>query len=762
MGFNGESLYKTHPQFSSMRVLLLILFIPILSAGAQPQLHVPEWIEGGYYDLELEMPFNGSIHVKATLMKDLNALDELSLVSSAGRVNLRMKFPSEPGEYTLKISLTELNLSMLYRIYVAPSPNSLANLSSKLLKFEASYSRVSKLLENASYFDEERKTLYEKFGNLSRLVIERRSPENASLLFINISNSIDELSEKLLKVSGYEAFLWSSLVPLESFLELPPETHEFWAKLFSAMLLLLLILVFLYPLYMSYPELESKLESKDPEINERTEKLIEKAEKEMESLKDSKEYLRLILASVLASIGLMTDNLIAIIASMFLSSLMGDIIAFAILLSLHGSSSRGSLQEREIIKGISLIILTSFFIAWIGRSFVPLQAKSQLLTMASPNLVDLIMATCAGIIGAQSLIYREEIGDLIASALAITLVPPASAVGISIAMMDPAIFSGSLALLLVNFIALMTTGYVLARVYLMIPAFRNINASEFFKLWRVLMGLREGESLREVATSLTRRVSWIALILIISLIFAFLITSASPHISSLHKASINMISPILIAISSIIPFQIPEWTQLAICLILAPLSFIYMLRAAREFRENGGSNSSKRSKVIAGLKVLTLFILSWLSSGYLLGIHILGSIGAILTIIMILISGVTSSRKLWNEKSKIFIYLIVIFTLTVLIANSSRASAELYERAQYSGEFVESSRVIISSYLGVMPDDVRVQAEPHALKAQVKLDPLKLEDLKYVKGIEDVIEESIRELVGRDVRVSIEYVLSPS
>jgi hypothetical protein len=160
-----------------MRLLLLILFIPILSAGAQPQLHVPEWIEGGYYDLELEMPFNGSIHVKATLMKDLNALDELSLVSSAGRVNLRMKFPSEPGEYTLKISLTELNLSMLYRIYVAPSPNSLANLSSKLLKFEASYSRVSKLLENASYFDEERKTLYEKFGNLSRLVIERRSPE---------------------------------------------------------------------------------------------------------------------------------------------------------------------------------------------------------------------------------------------------------------------------------------------------------------------------------------------------------------------------------------------------------------------------------------------------------------------------------------------------------------------------------------------------------------------------------------------------------
>jgi len=752
------------------RYLILLLIFPLLNVSAQPlQLHAPEWIEGGHYDLELKIgvPFNGSIHIKATLLKDLNVLDELSLISSADHVKLRMKFPDEPGEYVLNVSLAELNLSTLYHIYVAPSLSDLANLSSKLLKFEASYSRVRGLLEDASYFEEEREVLYEKFGNLVRLVMERRDPKSATILFIDISKSIDELSEKLLKVSGYEAFIWSSLAPLDSSLKLPPETHEFWAKLSSAMLLLLLVLMFLYPLYMSYPEVKRKLGSMGHEIDERARKLIDIAEREMESLRDIKEYFRLILASILASVGLMTDNLIAIIASMFLSGLMGDVLAFSMILSLREPSSSSELiHGKDILKGISLMILTSFFLASIGRGFVPLQVTSQLAARASPNLVDLAIAACAGIIGVQSLIHKGELSALISSALAIALVPPASAVGISMAMMDPALLSGSLSLLSVNLIALITTGYISARIYLIIPDFSKdvrTSISEFLGLWRALMGFREGESLKEIVISLARRISWIASILLLSLIFAFLITSASPYISSIHKASIKMISLISITISSILRLQIPEWIPLAICLILAPLSFIYMLRAAHEFREmNERSDIDERSRVLVGLKVLASFILSWLSSGYLLGIHILGSIGAILTILMISILAVTSSERLWNKKSKILIYIIIISTFTVITINSSMAFAELYGRAQYSGEFVETSRVLISSYLGVTPDDVRVQAESRALKAQVRLDPLKLEELKHIKGIEAIIEESIRETTGMNVRVSIEYVLGPS
>ena len=492
----------------------------------------------------------------------------------------------------------------------------------------------------------------------------------------------------------------------------------------------------------------------------------------MESLRDIREYFRLILASILASVGLMTDDLIAIIASMFLSGLMGDVLAFSMILSLREPSSSTELtQGKDILKGISLIILTSFFLASIGRGFVPLQVTSQLAARASPNLVDLAIATCAGIIGVQSLIHKGELSALISSALAIALVPPASAAGISIAMMDPALLSGSLSLLSVNLIALITTGYISARIYLIIDfgkdvrTFKDIKTSisEFLRLWKALMGFREGESLKKIVESLARRISWIASILLLSLIFAFLITSASPYISSFYKASIEMISLILITISSIIRLKIPEWIPLVICLILAPLSFTYMLRAARGFRKmNERSDKNKKSRASVGLKVLASFILSWLSFGYLLGIHKLGSIGAILTILMISILAVTSSERLWNKRSKILIYAIIIFTLTVITINSSMAFAELYGRAQYSGEFVEASRVLISSYLGVMPDDVRVQAESRALKAQVRLDPLKLEELKQIKGMEDIIEESIREMTGMNVRVSIEYVLGPS
>ena len=260
-----------------MRALppLLLLSIPILNLSAQPLQLQPEWIEGGYQELEvyIGVPFNGSVHVEAALSRDSIVINVTSVEVSERHFKLRIWFPHEPGEYELRVSSAELNLSTLNHIYVTPSLSSLANLSSKLLKFEASYFRVKGLLEDASYFEEERKVLYEKFGNLTRLVMERRDPKSAALLFINISKSIDELSEKLLKVSGYEAFIWSSLAPLDSSLKLPPETHEFWVKLSSAMLLLLLILMFLYPLYMGYPDVKHNLESMGYEIDERASKL---------------------------------------------------------------------------------------------------------------------------------------------------------------------------------------------------------------------------------------------------------------------------------------------------------------------------------------------------------------------------------------------------------------------------------------------------------------------------------------------------------
>jgi len=679
--------------------------------------------------------------------------------------------PLKPGIYRVIVTVSAGNSSISgsEEIFIAPSSTSVLKLISNISQIERELSRAYPLIRNDTLLEkikEERRNIYEKMGDLIKLLIMRRDPREAVLLFYNISDSIDQLSGLISSIGGYEVFIWSALSPLDSSLKFPAEAQYLWVKLIPAFLMILILLIILFPLYTTdYGELSLYLAdgSKDEvleELGRRSSNVFETTEKEILSFEEGRSYMMLILASFLATVGLITNNLAVIIGSMLLSTLMSVVVAASMNLAVKDPGR--SLFYRGIrnsLLGIMLIVLSSMLVALAGSFFVPLQPTPELIARSSPNLMDLIIAICAGAAGSLSVIYRSELGPLVGSAIAIALVPPAAAVGISLAMMSPSLLLGTISLLTVNILALIVTGYLSAKLYVLMPLFRSLpgwkenpilGIIHFSRAWvRAVMGIAGGRSLGDSLISVLRRICSIAVLPFTALILAVLMTTDFPAlVSAAHSTLLNLISRAMPPL----PRWIGTWAPLLLSLALTALFTALLISGIKGFREHRSYGSLA--------KALTSSFFLWLSLGYILGIHILSSIAAIFTISLAFLLLISIYKPLWRRKTVLSARLLIVLTLTVLLVNSASAFSELSARQKlYSS--MELSRELISSYIGVLPEDVTVSLEGNSIKAVVKVDLMKLEGLKGISGLEKFIEDSLREAIGSDVRVSVELVAKP-
>ncbi|RDD53562.1 MAG: DUF389 domain-containing protein [Candidatus Korarchaeota archaeon NZ13-K] len=461
----------------------------------------------------------------------------------------------------------------------------------------------------------------------------------------------------------------------------------------------------------------------------------------------------------------MANNSTAIIGSMLLSSLMSVIIACSMNLAIHTSRDREPLKLfhrgiRNTIIGIALVVLSSSAIALIGSFFIPLRPTPELIAR-SPNLTDLMIAVCAGAVDSLSVFYREEIGSLVGSAIAIALVPPAAAVGISAVMMDPSLLSGTIFLLAANVIALILTGYLSARVYVIMPVFRRLlkgkgnparSIYELSKAWfRAVTGVAGDGSLRDSLPSLARRVRSVLLLPLISSFLAFLMTTELGKLpSEVHSKLIEMIS----GISLLSPVKIPRWAPLLLSLAVAALFGASLFYGVRGFEGQEGQRGKGRLTEI----ILSSFLL-WLSLGYILGIHVLSSVAMIFTLSLAFLLFISLYKPLRSWKTVMM--LLIVLTLTALLMNSASIFGELSRQGLYSSGFVGLSREIISSHFGVLPEDVAVSLEGDRIRAVVRVDLVKLEELRGISGMEDLIESYLSEMTGRKVSVTVELALKP-
>lgn len=179
--------------------------------------------------------------------------------------------------------------------------------------------------------------------------------------------------------------------------------------------------------------------------------------------KFSLSYFLLLAASmIIATLGLLMDASAIVIGSMIISPLTWP---------MFGLADGAALGNRKRIKANLIILVGSILfgiaIAYALTVLSPLKViNEEILSRSRPTLLDAIVALTAGGIGILAIV-RKNISDTVAGvAVALSLTPPVCVVGISLALSERDIVSGSFLLLVTNALSItLIAGLILVLVH---------------------------------------------------------------------------------------------------------------------------------------------------------------------------------------------------------------------------------------------------------------------------------------------------------
>jgi uncharacterized hydrophobic protein (TIGR00271 family) len=177
-------------------------------------------------------------------------------------------------------------------------------------------------------------------------------------------------------------------------------------------------------------------------------------------------FLLLICATVIATLGLLSNSTAVIIGAMIVAPLMNPILSmsFAIV------TGNWTLYKRSWMT-VSLGAICVIFFSYLISFLLPVNVVgAEILARTSPNLLDLGIAIAAGAAGAFSLTRRSIASSIAGVAIAVALVPPLCVTGIGLGIGkdiagqvgrvivgDFSISADSFLLFLVNFAAITFT-----------------------------------------------------------------------------------------------------------------------------------------------------------------------------------------------------------------------------------------------------------------------------------------------------------------
>ena len=191
-------------------------------------------------------------------------------------------------------------------------------------------------------------------------------------------------------------------------------------------------------------------------------------------------YTLIVLASVIAILGLIQNSGAVVIGAMLVAPLMSPILALAFSLVLGDGRLLAHAGE-STIKGVLVAIVVAAAMALI----LPAQPiTAEILARTQPNLLDLMVALASGAAAAYALARKQLAAALPGVAIAAALVPPLVVVGFGLGygMFDVA--GGALLLFITNLAAIIFSG---ALVFLLL-GFRPTRAEygQRFQRWILL------------------------------------------------------------------------------------------------------------------------------------------------------------------------------------------------------------------------------------------------------------------------------------
>jgi uncharacterized hydrophobic protein (TIGR00271 family) len=168
-------------------------------------------------------------------------------------------------------------------------------------------------------------------------------------------------------------------------------------------------------------------------------------------------FVLIILASVIATLGLLQNSAAVIIGAMLVAPLMTPILAISLGIVL-GDVHLLRLALESALKGISLAVAVA-----IGMVFLAPQSQltTEIMARTHPTLLDLIVALASGAAGAYAIGRKEVAAALPGVAIAAALVPPLGVVGTGIALGRPQVAGGALLLFVTNLVAISMAGAIL-------------------------------------------------------------------------------------------------------------------------------------------------------------------------------------------------------------------------------------------------------------------------------------------------------------
>lgn len=171
-------------------------------------------------------------------------------------------------------------------------------------------------------------------------------------------------------------------------------------------------------------------------------------------------FVLLLLATVIATYGVLSSSTATVIGAMIVAPLMGPIMATAAAVVM-GSSRRTLRALALVAAGVASVIALAVVLTWIVPDVtISFTSNAELASRISPGLYALLTALGAGAAGAY-IMGREEIADSMGGvAIAISLVPPLCVVGIALSQGQWSAAGGAMLLFLTNFFAILLAGGV--------------------------------------------------------------------------------------------------------------------------------------------------------------------------------------------------------------------------------------------------------------------------------------------------------------
>ncbi len=173
-----------------------------------------------------------------------------------------------------------------------------------------------------------------------------------------------------------------------------------------------------------------------------------------ESMLTSTFMVLLVLATVIATLGLFINSSSVIIGAMILAPLMLPIVTLSMGI-LRQDTSLSQNSVKTLFVGILMTIGTAMVIAY----FAPLkEVTSEMMARLSPTILDMLVAIASGVAAAYVKNDSKISASLAGVAIAVALVPPLAVSGIGLGWGEWSMFFNALLLFATNLVGIMFAG----------------------------------------------------------------------------------------------------------------------------------------------------------------------------------------------------------------------------------------------------------------------------------------------------------------